>query len=89
MMLAAVLMMASPMALGLQACATSQEPFEYQSDNETKPGRGVFTGEKGTWTIYRTSTPSKPQPASTPDSGEAAGTEAQGRSPAADAAARE
>ncbi len=40
-------------ALVIGACGTSPEPFEYKSDNEAKPGRGVFTGEDGAWTIYR------------------------------------
>ncbi len=40
-------------AIGLASCATAPEPFEYHPDTEVKPGRGVFTGEEGTWTIYR------------------------------------
>ena len=39
------------------ACGTSPEPFEYKSDTEAKPGRGVFTGEEGAWTIYRKEMP--------------------------------
>jgi hypothetical protein len=49
--------------LVLGACAHT-EPFEYESYNEVKPGSGVFTGEKGTWTIYRQPMPSEPQAAS-------------------------
>lgn len=48
-------------ALSLTACATTKEPFEYQSDNEAKQGRGVFTGEQGTWTIFRQEKPAEPQ----------------------------
>jgi hypothetical protein len=40
-------------AIWLTSCGTPPETFEYQSDNETKPGRGVFTGDDGVWTIYR------------------------------------
>ncbi len=57
MMLAAVL----TVGLSLSGCATSSEPFEYQSDNEAKQGRGVFTGEEGTWTIFRKPMPAEPQ----------------------------
>ena len=59
-------------ALVLGACAHS-EPFEYESYNEVKPGRGVFTGEKGTWTIFRQEMPAEPQTASA----EAPGDQAQ------------
>ena len=48
-------------ALSLAACAANKEPFEYQSDNEAKQGRGVFTGEEGTWTIFRKPMPAEPQ----------------------------
>ncbi len=41
----------------LASCGTTPEPFEYQNTNETKPGRGVFTGEDGVWTIYRKEVP--------------------------------
>lgn len=57
--------------LGLAACATSTEPFEYESYNEVKPGPGVFTGEKGTWTIYRQEVPAEPE--ATPGSEKAQG----------------
>lgn len=50
----AVVLMA---ALSFMACGTSPEPFEYESDTEAKPGRGVFTGEEGAWTIYRKEMP--------------------------------
>ncbi len=57
----------------LAACGTTPEPFEYQDTNERKPGRGVFTGEDGTWTIYR-----KPMPAETEAApSEEAGAEAE------------
>ncbi len=49
--------------IGLAACATAPEPFEYHPDTEVKPGRGVFTGEEGTWTIYRVDGPAEAEPA--------------------------
>ena len=49
----------------LAACAASPEPFEYKDTNEVKPGRGVFTGEDGTWTIYRQPMPEETQAAPT------------------------
>ena len=39
--------------LGLTACASSPEPYEYEPDNELKPGSGLFSGEKGEFTIFR------------------------------------
>jgi len=39
--------------LGLTACASSPEPYEYEPDNELKPGSGLFSGEKGELTIFR------------------------------------
>jgi hypothetical protein len=39
-------------ALLVAGCATSPEPFEYQQNNELKPGPGIFTGEDGVYTIY-------------------------------------
>lgn len=56
-------------ALVLGACAHT-EPFAYESDNEVKPGRGVFTGEDGAWTIYRQGVPPK-EAAESAESGEA------------------
>ncbi len=50
------------------ACATSPEPFDYQSDNEIKPGSGLITGEQGAFVIY--GEPVKPKSEETP-SGEA------------------
>jgi hypothetical protein len=44
--------------LVLGACAHT-EPFEYQNTNDSKPGRGVFTGDDGVWTIYRQEMPSE------------------------------
>ena len=55
--------------LCLCACATSPEPFEYQNTNERKPGRGVFTGEDGTWTIYRQPMPAETEKAPAEDDG--------------------
>ena len=34
-------------------CSTSPKPFDYQPDNELKKGAGLFSGEAGTFTIYR------------------------------------
>ena len=66
-------------ALSLLACATSKEPFEYQSDNRAKQGRGVFTGEDGAWTIYRRPMPPNPQETPAEDKGQAQpGAEAAG-----------
>jgi hypothetical protein len=36
----------------IAACATPPEPFEYQQNNELKPGPGILTGEEGVFTIY-------------------------------------
>jgi hypothetical protein len=36
----------------LAACASSPEPFEYEQNNELKPGPGLLTGEEGVYTIY-------------------------------------
>ena len=36
----------------LIGCATPPQPFEYQPDNELKPGPGIFTGEEGAFSIY-------------------------------------
>lgn len=36
----------------LTACATSPKPFEYEQNNELKPGPGLVTGEEGVYTIY-------------------------------------
>ncbi len=48
-------------ALVFSACApSSYKPCEYQSDRELKPGPGLFTGEKGTWTIYRKTADEEP-----------------------------
>jgi hypothetical protein len=50
-------------AIGLASCATAPEPFEYHPDTEVKPGRGVFTGEEGTLTIYRVEEPAEAESA--------------------------
>ncbi len=73
MMLAAVL----TVGLSLSGCATSSEPFEYQSDNRAKPGRGVFTGEDGAWTIYRKPMPAEPQAEPEEEAGDKSGAEAK------------
>jgi hypothetical protein len=62
--------------LGLAACATSTEPFAYESYNEVKPGPGVFTGEKGTWTIYRQEMPAASRTAPAEDNRDQTGNEA-------------
>ncbi|MGD8268072.1 MAG: hypothetical protein PVG19_02570 [Desulfobacterales bacterium] len=59
----------------LGACAHT-EPFEYESYNEVKPGPGVFTGEKGTWTIYRQEMPAESQAAPAEDNRDQIGDEA-------------
>ena len=41
------------LVLGLAACAVSPEPYEYEPDNELKPGPGLFSGEEGKFTIFR------------------------------------
>lgn len=38
--------------LVMGGCATPPEPFDYQSDNEIKPGPGLITGEQGAFVIY-------------------------------------
>ena len=38
---------------GMAACSASPEPFDYQPDNELKPGPGLFSGEKGGFIIFR------------------------------------
>ena len=43
----------------LGGCATPPEPFEYQSDNERKPGPGLITGEEGAFIIYGEPAPPK------------------------------
>jgi len=49
----------------LTACASSPEPFEYQQNNELKPGPGLITGEEGTFTIYgKPTSAEEKQPAS-------------------------
>jgi hypothetical protein len=40
-------------------CATPPEPFDYQADNELKPGPGLITGEEGAFTIYGEPAPPK------------------------------
>ena len=61
--------------LVLGACAHS-EPFAYESYNEVKPGPGVFTGEKGTWTIYRQEMPADSRTAPAEDNRDQTGNEA-------------
>lgn len=46
-------------AMVFGGCATPPEPFEYQSENELKPGPGLLTGEEGAFTIYGEPTPAK------------------------------
>lgn len=40
-------------AISIVGCATRPEPFDYEPDNELKKGPGLFSGEKGAFTIYR------------------------------------
>jgi len=46
----------------LAACAGGAQPYTYQSENELKPGPGLFTGKEGMWTVVGPSqtTPQKP-----------------------------
>jgi hypothetical protein len=37
----------------MAACSASPQPFEYQPDNELKPGPGFFSGENGEFVIFR------------------------------------
>ena len=64
-------------ALTFVACAANKEPFEYQSDNDAKQGRGVFTGEDGVWTIYRKPMPAEPPAEPEEEAGDKSGTEAK------------
>lgn len=45
--------------LVVTACASSPEPFEYEQNNELKPGPGLLTGEEGVYTIYGEPAPVK------------------------------
>jgi hypothetical protein len=60
--------------LTVSACATSPEPFDYQPDNELKPGPGLLSGEEGAFTIYRKpmepGTPETPVSPETPENSE-------------------
>ena len=53
--------------LGLVACATPPESFEYKPDNELKPGRGVLTGDQGAFIIYGEPDTAKEKPPNTKD----------------------
>jgi len=44
-------------------CATAPEPFEYEPDNELKPGPGLFSGEDGAFTVYSNSRQPEEEPA--------------------------
>jgi len=35
----------------LASCGTSREPYVYEPSHELKPGRGLFSGEDGVFTI--------------------------------------
>ena len=37
----------------LASCGTSPEPYVYEPSHELKPGRGLFSGEDGVFTILR------------------------------------
>ena len=47
------------LAFLVAGCATPPEPFEYQQNNELKPGPGILTGEEGVFTIYGEPAPAK------------------------------
>jgi|GEM_PF-1137427 len=55
------------LVLLIGGCATSTEPFDYQSDNEIKPGPGLITGEQGAFVIY--GEPEKPKSEEKPSEG--------------------
>lgn len=57
------------------ACATAPEPFEYQQNNELKPGPGLLTGEEGVYTIH--GPPPVEEEQLTPEEGAPAKTDAQ------------
>lgn len=58
------LMLMLCLIVGLSACTSSPEPYEYQPDNELKPGPGLFSGEKGEFVIFRI--PEKTDPENDP-----------------------
>jgi hypothetical protein len=61
----------------LASCGTTPEPFDFQANEiAIKPGRGVFTGEEGSWTIYRLEMPEDPQAPPAEATGDRAATEA-------------
>lgn len=41
-------------ALLLLGCSTAPEPYVYEPSNELKPGRGLFSGEDGVFTVVNT-----------------------------------
>jgi hypothetical protein len=47
-----IVMVGVVLGLLFTGCATPPEPFDYQQNNELKPGPGIFTGEEGVYTIY-------------------------------------
>jgi hypothetical protein len=58
-----IVLVAVVLGLLVAGCATPPEPFEYQSENELKPGPGIFTGEEGAYTIYGPPPVKEKQPA--------------------------
>ena len=39
------------MVLGLAACASRPQPFDYHDDRDEKPGPGLFSGDEGAFII--------------------------------------
>ncbi len=44
----------------IAGCKTTPEPFDYTSDRELKPGPGLFSGKKGSFTVIQGE--KKPEP---------------------------
>jgi len=36
----------------LCGCAVTPQPFDYHDDREEKPGPGLFSGDRGGYTVY-------------------------------------
>jgi hypothetical protein len=40
------------LAIATGGCASAPEPFDYQQENELKPGPGLFSGDDGEFTLF-------------------------------------
>ena len=40
------------LAIAIGGCASTPEPFDYQQENELKPGPGLFSGDDGVFTLF-------------------------------------